>query len=53
LGEGPRILPHPALSDDIAGEEVKLKNECLMYCDYTANFTIFREQDKQNHKIIF
>ena len=47
------MLPHPALSDAIAGEEVKLKNECLMYCDYTANFTIFREQDKQNHKTIF
>ena len=53
LGEGPRILPHSALSDDIAGEEVKLKNEYLMYCNYTANFTIFREQDKQNHKTIF
>ena len=29
LGEGPRMIPHSALSDDIAGEEVKLKNECL------------------------
>jgi len=30
LGEVPRILPHPALSDYIAGEEVKLLNERLM-----------------------
>jgi len=29
---GPRILPHPALSDDIAGEKVKLKNECHRQC---------------------
>ena len=30
LGEGPRMIPHPALSDDIAGEEVQLLNNCLM-----------------------
>ena len=27
---GPRMIPHPALSDDIAGEEVQLLNERLM-----------------------
>jgi len=30
LGEGPRMLPHSALSDDIAGEEVQSRNERLM-----------------------
>jgi len=35
------MIPHSALSDDIAGEEVKLKNECLMSCNYFTNFTIF------------
>jgi len=30
LGEGPRMIPHSALSDDIAGEEVQLMNERLM-----------------------
>ena len=30
LGKGPRMIPHSALSDDIAGEEVKLLKNCLM-----------------------
>ena len=37
------MLPHSALSDDIAGEEVQLMNECLMSCNYFTNFTIFSE----------
>ena len=30
LGRGPRMIPHSALSDDIAGKEVQLLNERLM-----------------------
>jgi len=37
------MIPHPALSDDIAGEEVQLMNECLIPCNYFTNFTIFSE----------
>jgi len=33
------MIPHFALSDDIAGEEVKLKNECLIRCKYNSNIT--------------
>jgi len=47
------MIPHSALSDNIAGEEVKLKNECLMQCKYIANITKDSEQDKRNYKIIF
>jgi len=47
------MIPHSALSDDIAGEEVQLLNECLMQCDYIDNFTTFSEQDKRNYKRIF
>jgi len=32
LGRGPRMIPHPALSDDIAGEEVQPRNDCLYGC---------------------
>jgi len=44
------MLPHPALSDDIAGEEVQLLNECLMQCNYYDNFTIFSEKNERNYK---
>ena len=44
------MIPHPALSDDIAGEEVQLLNECLMQCNYYANFTIFSEKNERNYK---
>jgi len=37
------MIPHPALSDNIAGEEVQLLNERLMSCNYFTNFTIFIE----------
>jgi len=47
------MIPHPALSDDIAGEEVHLMNERLMSCNYFTNFTIFSEQNERNHKRIF
>ena len=47
------MIPHSALSDDIAGKEVQLLNERLMQCNYTANFTIFSEQNNRNYKRIF
>jgi len=47
------MIPHSALSDDIAGEEVQLRNECLMSCNYFTNFTKFSEQNERNHKRIF
>ena len=46
------MIPHSELSDDIAGEKVKLKNECLMQCKYIANITKYSGQDKRNYKII-
>ena len=47
------MIPHFALSDDIAGEEVKLLKNWLMICNYFTNITIFIEQNERNHKIIF
>lgn len=47
------MIPHSALSDDIAGEEVHLMNERLMSCNYFTNFTIFSGKNKRNHKRIF
>ena len=47
------MIPHPALSDDIAGEEVQPRNEYLMLCNYYAIFTIFSGNNKRNHKRIF
>ena len=44
------MIPHSALSDDIAGEEVQLLNECLMQCNYYDNFTIFSEKNERNYK---
>ena len=44
------MIPHSALSDCIAGEEVQLLNECLMQCNYYADFTIFSENNKRNYK---
>jgi len=50
LGEGPRMIPHSALSDDIAGEELQLVNERLMQCNFYADFTIFSGINKRNYK---
>jgi len=47
------MIPHSALSDDIAGEEVQPRNEYLMLCNYYAIFTIFSGSNKRNHKRIF
>ena len=47
------MIPHSALSDDIAGEEVKPLKNWLMICNYFTNITIFSEQDKRNYKRIF
>ena len=47
------MIPHSALSDDIAGEEVKLLKNWLMICNYFTNITIFSEQNMRNHKRIF
>ena len=47
------MIPHSALSDDIAGEEVKLLKNWLMPCNYFTNITIFSEQNERNHKRIF
>jgi len=47
------MIPHPALSDDIAGEEEQLLKNCLMPCNYFANITIFSEQHKRNNKRVF
>ena len=44
------MIPHSALSDDIAGEELQLVNERLMQCNYYADFTIFSEKNKRNYK---
>ena len=46
------MLPHPALSDDIAGEGVQLLNECLMRYKYPSNITLDRARNKQNQKRI-
>jgi len=35
------MIPHPALSDDIAGEEVQLLKKWLMICNYFTNITTF------------
>ena len=43
------MIPHSALSDDIAGEEVKLLKNWLMLCNYFTNITIFSEQNERNH----
>ena len=37
------MIPHSALSDDIAGEEVHLMNERLIPCKYFTNITKFSE----------
>ena len=47
------MIPHLALSDDIAGEKVQPRNECLMSCNYFSNFTIFSEKNNRNYKRIF
>ena len=47
------MIPHSALSDDIAGEEVKLLKNWLMICNCFTNFTKFSEQNERNHKRIF
>ena len=47
------MIPHPALSDDIAGDEEQSRNERLMQCNYFANFIIFSKQNNQNYKRIF
>ena len=47
------MIPHSALSDDIAGEGAQLLNNCLIQCDITANFTTISEQNNQNYKWIF
>jgi len=47
------MIPHSALSDDIAGEGAPLLNNCLIQCDFTANFTTISEQNNQNYKRIF
>jgi len=47
------MIPHSALSDDIAGEEVQLLKNWLMQCNYFASITIFSEQNKRNNKRIF
>jgi len=47
------MIPHPALSDNIAGEEVKPKNERLMQCNYYTNFTKFSDKNKRNYKRSF
>ena len=44
------MIPHSALSDDIAGEEVQPRNECLMQCNSYTDFTIFSEKNKRNYK---
>ena len=47
------MIPHFALSDDIAGEEVQPKNERLMQCNYYTNFTKFSDKNKRNYKRSF
>ena len=47
------MIPHSALSDDIAGEGAQLLNNYLIQCDFTANFTTISEQNNQNYKRIF